>query len=39
MSETAILGIGGIVATLIGTLVGVWVGYVLQQGAESRRQL
>jgi hypothetical protein len=35
MSETAILGIAGI----IGTLVGVWLGYVLQQGAESRRQL
>ena len=35
MSETAILGIAGIVAAL----VGVWLGYVLQQSAESRRQL
>jgi hypothetical protein len=35
MSETAVLGIAGIVAAL----VGVWLGYALQQGAESRRQL
>jgi len=39
VSETAVLGLAGIVATLVGTLVGVWLGYVLQQGAESRRQL
>lgn len=35
MSETAILGIAGIVAAL----VGVWFGYVLQESAESRRYL
>lgn len=34
MSQT-VLGIAGIVAALIG----VWLGYVLQQGAESRRYL
>jgi len=35
MSETAILGIAGI----IGTLVGVWIGFALQQDAASRRNL
>lgn len=35
MSESAILGITGTVAAL----VGVWLGYLLQQGAESRLQL
>ena len=35
MSETAILGIAGLVATL----VGVWIGSTLEQRAESRRAL
>lgn len=35
MSETGLLGIAGIVAAL----VGVWLGYALQQGAEARRNL
>lgn len=35
MSETAVLGIAGIVAAL----VGVWFGYALQESAESRRYL
>jgi hypothetical protein len=35
MSETAIIGIAGMVAALLGVGVGYW----LQQGAESRRYL
>ena len=35
LDATTLLGIAGIVAAL----VGVWLGYVLQQGAEARRTL
>jgi hypothetical protein len=35
VTETSILGIAG----LLATLVGVWLGYALQAAAESRRSL
>jgi len=39
MSESAILGLAAIVATIVGTLGGVWLGSWLQRSADEHRRL
>lgn len=39
MTGSDVIAVVAIVAGVVGTLLGVWIGYALQQGAESRRYL